>query len=280
MHVGVDLFDRFNWFYMPGGKHVWHATKWTISMYRHTINTACTQGYISRVMIVRDARAEFDIEFDVWLQRHTRLRSRATAISAVATTPETLTEKQRKEKRKKQFVEYENKFNRKRPRAMTHSQFRISVINSLVKRRLIADQTSGSDPRDCVPVGPAAARGRGSSVAPSGRGSPVATRGPGRPVTVSRPTIPNRATTKRKVDMVTVACGSNREDRKRVRAVPRLVPKLKLHGGRGKKYDIYGDKAMQRFQGGQCIPGLHPLKAIPATCSFKCQVCRALGEHT
>lgn len=96
-YAGVDLFDRFNWFYMPGGKHVWHATKWTISMYRHTINSACTQGYISHVMIVRDARAEFDIEFDVWLQRQTRLRSRATAISAVATTPETLTEKQRKE---------------------------------------------------------------------------------------------------------------------------------------------------------------------------------------
>lgn len=160
---------------------------------------------------------------------------------------------------------------------MTHLQFRISVINSLVKRRLIADQTSGSDPRDRV--GPAATRGRGSSVAPSGRGSPVATRGPGRPVTVSRPTIPNRATTKRKVDMVTVVCGTNREDRKRVRAVPRLVPKLKLHAGRGKKYDIYGDKAMQRFQGGQCIPGLHPLKSIPVTCSFKCQVCRALGEQ-
>lgn len=254
-------------------------------MYRHCINTSCTQGYICHLLVVRDARADFDIEFDVWRARQSRLRVRsgglrldgsedASAASAVATvtTPEasTLTEVQRKQRWRQQLKEYETKFNKRRPRAMTHLAFRISVINSLVKRTLIVMRRRRSARQTVTPA--AAAESSEEEV-------PAETRGPGRPPDVTAPVIPHRVADKRKVDMVSVVCGSNRDQRKRVRAVQRLLPKFKLHAGKGRKYDLYGAKAMARFKGEQCIPGMHVLKSMPGRCSFKCQICRALGEN-
>ena len=101
-------------------------------------------------MLVRDARVEFDIEFEVWRTRQTSLRSGGASAAASAVTPDPteLTDKERKQRWRRQLIEYENKFDRKRPRPMTHLQFRISVINSLVKRRLLVDLTSARVPRD------------------------------------------------------------------------------------------------------------------------------------
>ena len=80
--------------------------------------------------------------------------------------------------------------------------------------------------------------------------------------------------------MVSVVCGSDRSQRKRVREVQRLLPKFKLHAGKGKKYDLYDAKAMERFNGEQCIPGVHVLKSIMSDrCSFNCLICRVLREN-
>ena len=73
--TGVDLQDRLRWYYRPNGNHMWHAKKWTISVYRFVINTAAVQGYITHLMLVRLARAEFDLRFEVWLARRNRLRN-------------------------------------------------------------------------------------------------------------------------------------------------------------------------------------------------------------
>ena len=195
------------------------------TVYRHCINTSCTQGYICHLLVVRGARADFDIEFDVWRARQSRLRVRsgglrlgnsedASAASAVATvtTPEaaTLTEVQRKQRWRQQLKEYETKFNKRRPRAMTHLAFRISVINSLVKRTLIVMRRRRSARQTVTPA--AAAESSEEEV-------PAETRGPGRPPDVTAPVIPHRVADKRKVDMVSMVCGSNRDQRKRVRAV-------------------------------------------------------------
>ena len=70
---GVDLLDRLSWYYKCDGKHMWHASKWTISIYRWTINTVAVQGYITYLMLVRVALVEFMLEFNVWYDRQQRL---------------------------------------------------------------------------------------------------------------------------------------------------------------------------------------------------------------
>ena len=87
---------------------------------------------------------------------------------------------------------------------------------------------------------------------------------------------PNRKPVRRHQNDVQVVCGTDRQSRKRVRAVQRLFPAKRLHSGRN-KFRIDSDKSMQRFQGGQCIPGMHPLFDVPAGRAFRCAVCRVVG---
>ena len=233
---------------------MWHALKWTLSVYRWVINTATVQAYITHLMLVRGARAVFDVECDVWHARQLRLRNSPAPITPT-------TEEEEKKERKKRIAVFENKFNRRRPQPMTHVQFRVSLITSLASDVL---GETGQTPH--TPT-------RG----PVRAAAPVTRRAAGRP-TAETVDVPNRTTAKRNLETVMVVCGADRQDRKRVRVTPRLMSTKRLSAGRKKRYDIDGDKSMERFAGGQCIPGMHVLMPVPKGKSFKCQVCRATGE--
>jgi hypothetical protein len=205
--TGVDLQDRLRWVYRPDGKHVWHAKKWTISVYRFVINTATVQAYIVHLMLVRVARAAFDLQFDVWRARQMRLRNSPAPVTGAEAAA-----------KRKQLTEYQTKFKTIRPQ-------------------------------------PSEEEGEAQTAALS-----TPRRGRGRPTCLT--TVPHRRSSKRQLNTVEVVCGADRSERKRVRAVPRLVPTKRLGAG-SKKYDINSDKAMTRFQGRECIPGMHILMSVP-----------------
>ena len=267
---GVDLLDRFSWYYKCDGKHVWHASKWTISVYRWIINTCVVQGYISYLMLVRFEIAEFMVEFNVWYDRQQRLRSSgarlaiaddaptgaaaaavvtATATDAADTTVVTTTSvtdraaKRREVKRRREaLLRYERMRNKKKPRPMSHIQFRVSVIRSLGFRVPTIEDT------------------------PRGRGRPQ-----------NAASVPGRVFAKRNNATVTVAYGANHSKRKRVTAVARQMPTVRLHGGK-RQYDIFSVKSLERFKGGHTIPGIHPLRTVPKGNKFRCQICRTVGS--
>ena len=286
------------WYYRPDGKHMWRAKKWTISVYRFVINTAAVQGYITHLMLVRLARAEFDLMFEVWLARRNRLRN-------TPQLPLPANEQEEKKLRRQQILEYERAVNVRRPRPLTHVQFRVQLVTALVERHngaVPVPRTSPTEPSSS----PVVRRRR--------RGRPTAA------AAAESTTVPNRTMAKRKVQEVTVVCDEGRQDRKRVRAQPRLMPTKRLSAGgkrryvlslaltrvlsltflttyttchrfsppspssppspalpslappsppsltspspshtRARRYDIHGEKAKERFCGGECIPGMNPL---------------------
>ena len=59
---------------------------------------------------------------------------------------------------------------------------------------------------------------------------------------------------------------------------PMNLPTLRLFAGKGKKFSLTSDKALERFRGGITIPGIHRLKTLKGGRS-RCQVCRAMGER-
>ena len=150
-------------------------------------------------------------------------------------------EKEEAKRKRDHLKRYEQLRGKKKPRPMTHIQFHVSIIKSLGFRVPTVD--SG----------------------PRGRGRP-------RNTTAA---VPGRVVAKRNTATVTVAYGANRSKRKRVAAVARQMPTVRLHGGK-RRYELNSGKGLDRFKGGHTIPGLHFLQSVPAVNKFRCQVCRAI----
>ena len=165
----------------------------------------------------------------------------ATQTTRVTATTARAVRRQELKRKRRALSRYEQLRGIKKPRAMSHIEFRVSVIRSLGYRVPTIEN---------VPV-----RGRPPNAA----------------------SVPGRVVAKRNRATVTVAYGANRSKRKRVPAVARQMPTVRLHGGK-RRYDINSVKALDRFKGGHTIPGIHFLRSVPKKNKFRCQICRAVGS--
>lgn len=154
---------------------------------------------------------------------------------------------ERNRTKKQSLQEYEAHTNSKRPRPRTHIEFRTTLAKSLT--------TTISQPPSMLSPSrrPPRRRGRPCEAAPNRR--------------------PSKRPCARKYYV-----GAGGSHVQMIQPQPMNLPTLRLFAGKGKKFSLTSDKALERFQGGNTIPGIHRLKTLKGGRS-RCQVCRAMGER-
>ena len=142
--------------------------------------------------------------------------------------------------------EYEAASETKRPSPLTHIKFRTTLAESLANHNV---SDTFSTPRRTL----TRQRGRPSSAAPNRRAS-------------KRPCLRKYYT------------GPRKEVSQMIQPVAANIPTLRLWAGKNKKFSLTSQKSLERFKGGDAIPGIHRLKTLKGGRS-RCQVCRATGER-
>ena len=141
--------------------------------------------------------------------------------------------------------EYEAASDTRRPRPLTHIKFRTTLAESLANHNVSSTfQTPRRTTRQ---------RGRPTSAAPNRRAS-------------KRPCL-------RKYYV-----GARKSGSQMIQPARLNIPTLCLFVGKGKQFSLSSEKVLERFKGGDAIPGIHRLKTLKGGRS-RCQVCRATGER-
>ena len=148
--------------------------------------------------------------------------------------------------KKQSLAEYEAASYTKRPAPLTHIKFRTAVAESLANHNNVSAslRTPRRTPRQ---------RGRPSSAAPNRRVS-------------KRPCLRKYYT------------GARKSVSQMIQPAKANIPTLRLFAGKGKQFSLSSEKGLERFKGGDSIPGVHRLKTLKGGRS-RCQVCRVTGER-
>jgi hypothetical protein len=121
---GVDLQDRFRWYYRANGKHVWRARKWTLAFLTWVIDTRATQAYLMHKILATEAQEKWDNAFKEAMDKE-RNADRVGFTRGQR--------HHRTDAEIKTFLESGSKFGKngkQRPEIMLHKSFQLSIARS------------------------------------------------------------------------------------------------------------------------------------------------------